>query len=167
MKKLLLGGAWLILALSFYTPCKAAGYSEFGEYGRPFNLVYETYDSQEQINEEILLGEMELISQLVEAEAGNQPFEGKVKVAEVVLNRMESPLFPDTAEEVIFQKGQFSVTTNGAWEKAAWNMKEDDYLAVEYAISLHEDKTVLYFNNCRKVAGTGKPFKLYGHWFNT
>lgn len=163
MKKVIYGGlASLVLAGSFSLPVEAAGYTEVGEFGRPFVV---TVDTPEQIEEEIRLGEMEMISQLVEAEAGNQPFAGKVKVAEVIINRIESSEFPDTAEEVIFQPGQFSVTTNGAWEKAAYNMKEDDYRAVEYAFSLHEDKDVLYFNNCSNVSGRGAKVKIGGHWF--
>lgn len=156
----------VITAALWFCPinCKAAGLTEVGEYGRPFIAAF---DTEEDIEEEIRLGDMELISQLVEAEAGNQPFEGKVLVAEVVLNRVESEDFPDSVEEVIFQEGQFSVVKNGAWEKAAYNMKEDDYTAVEYAINMHENKEVLYFNNCIKVAGTGTPFKVGGHYFNT
>ena len=94
----------------------AAGYSEVGEYGRPFVLV--TEDTQEQIQEEIRLGDMELVAQLVEAEAGNQSFEGKYEA-----------------------------------------------VAVEY--ELHSNKEVLYFNNCSIVGGTGTPFKVGGHWFNS
>lgn len=41
---------------------------------------------------------------LVYHEARGEPFEGQVAVIEVVLNRMLSPYFPDTVEEVVFQK---------------------------------------------------------------
>ena len=139
MNKVILGGAVLAAGLLFCCPkVEAAGYSEVGQYGRPFILV--TEDTEEQIQEEIRLGEMELLAQLVEAEAGNQPFEGKCLVVDVILNRVESPDFPDTIEEVIFQKGQFSVTTNGAFEKAGWHMQESDYQAVEYEMELHENR---------------------------
>ena len=164
MKKALLGLMGFLTCESlFCIPVKAAGLSEVGEYGRPFVTVI---DTPEQIEEEIILGDMELMAQLVEAEAGNQDFEGKCLVVDVLLNRLESPDFPNTVEEVIFQEGQFSVTKNGAWEKAAWNMKEDDYKAVEYELEMHTNKEVLYFNNCKKVAGSGTPFKHGGHWFN-
>ena len=49
--------------------------------------------------------EGELLACLVEAEAGNQPFEGKLLVADTVLNRREHELFPDTIEDVIFAPG--------------------------------------------------------------
>lgn len=41
---------------------------------------------------------------LVYHEARGESFEGQVAVIEVVLNRMLSPYFPDTVEEVVFQK---------------------------------------------------------------
>lgn len=164
MNKVLLGGAVLAAGLLFCCPkVEAAGYSEVGQYGRPFVLV--TEDTEEQIQEEIRLGEMEMLAQLVEAEAGNQPFEGKCLVVDVILNRVESPDFPDTIEEVIFQDGQFSVITNGAFDKAGWNMQESDYAAVMCEMEMHQNKDVLYFNNCSIVSGTGNKFKVGGHWF--
>ena len=165
MKKIVLGlifGVCLFMGSS--KDAKAAGYTEVGEYGRPFVIAVE--DSEEQIEEEIYLGELELLAQLVEAEAGNQDFEGKCLVVDCVLNRVESPLFPDTISGVIFQEGQFSVITNGAFDKAAWNMKESDYAAVMVETELHTNKEVLYFNNSRAVSGSGTPFKVGGHWFN-
>ena len=167
MKKLVIGlifGVSLFASRTFVS--EATGYTEVGEYGRPF--VIATEDSDEQIAEEIYLGELELLAQLVEAEAGNQPFEGKCLVADVILNRVESPDFPDTISEVIFQKNpiQFSTVYNGAFEKAAWNMKESDYAAVMYEVEMHENKEFLYFNNSPDVSGTGTPVKVGGHWFN-
>lgn len=158
------GLAVLAAGLLFCCPkVEAAGYSEVGQYGRPFVLV--TEDTEEQIQEEIYLGELEMLAQLVEAEAGNQPFEGKCLVVDVILNRVESPDFPDSIEEVIFQKGQFSVITNGAYDKAGWNMQESDYAAVLCEMELHQNKDVLYFNNCSSVSGAGNKFKVGGHWF--
>lgn len=163
MKKIVLGLAGVMLAGSFSLPVSAAGYTEVGEYGRPFVIAIE--DSDEQIEEEIYLGELEVLAQLVEAEAGNQSFEGKCLVVDCVLNRVESPLFPDTISGVIFQEGQFSVIKNGAFDKAAWNMKESDYAAVMVETELHTNRDVLYFNNNKNVAGSGELYKVGGHWF--
>ena len=164
MKKALLGTAVLISGLLlFCMNVHASGYTEVGEYGRPGVLVLG--DSEEQIQEEIFLGELELLAQLVEAEAGNQEFEGKCLVVDVILNRVESPDFPNTISEVIFQEGQFSVIKNGAFEKAAWHMQESDYAAVMCEVQMHQNKDVLYFNNCSIVAGTGRKFKVGDHWF--
>ena len=144
-------------------PVSAAGYVEVGQYGRPAYLAVNEDD--EDIAEEIYYDELELLAQLVEAEAGNQPFEGKCLVADVILNRVESDEFPDTISEVIFQDGQFSVVKNGALDKAGYNMKEDDYAAVMCEVELHSNRDVLYFNNCSKVSGSGEKFKVGGHWF--
>lgn len=40
-------------------------------------------------------------------EAGNEPFEGKVAVAQVTMNRMRSGVFPDDVCKVIYQKNIF------------------------------------------------------------
>ena len=163
LNKVIFAAAVLFSGLLFYCPKSYAAWTEVGQYGRPF--LIETYDSEEQIAEEIKLGEMELLAQLVQAEAGNQPFEGKCLVVDVILNRVESDDFPDTISEVIFQDGQFSVTKNGAFEKAAWNMQDSDYAAVMCEMELRNNDDVLYFNNCSTVSGKGKKFKVGGHWF--
>ena len=162
-KGLLMGALGLLSLASFSLPVSASGYTEVGEYGRPF--VIAVGDTDEQIAEEIYLGELEELAQLVEAEAGNQDFDGKCLVVDCVLNRVEDPAFPDTIHDVIHQDGQFSVMSNGAFEKAAWNMKDSDFAAVAVEIELHTNKEVLYFNNSSNVAGSGAVYKVGGHWF--
>jgi N-acetylmuramoyl-L-alanine amidase len=63
--------------------------------------------------------EIDLLARLVRAEAQTEPFEGKVAVACVVLNRIESPLFPDTMKEVIYERKQFQPVSNGQINKPA------------------------------------------------
>src|SRR5690606_39702059 len=46
--------------------------------------------------------EIDLLARIVRAEAQGEPFEGKVAVAAVVLNRLERPQYPDTLREVIY-----------------------------------------------------------------
>jgi len=52
--------------------------------------------------------EVYLTAQLIHHEAHNQPYQGKVAIAEVVLNRVRSGVFPSSIEDVIYQTGQFS-----------------------------------------------------------
>jgi hypothetical protein len=47
--------------------------------------------------------ELDLFARLVHAEAAGEPFEGQVAVAASVLNRIRSPLYPDTLTAVIYQ----------------------------------------------------------------
>ncbi|MFV8830531.1 cell wall hydrolase [Alkalihalobacterium sp. APHAB7] len=63
--------------------------------------------------------DLDLLARIVRAEAQTEPFEGKVAVADVVLNRLESPQFPDTIKEVIYQPRQFQPVSNGQINKPA------------------------------------------------
>jgi N-acetylmuramoyl-L-alanine amidase len=54
-----------------------------------------------------------LMAQVVYAESRAEPFDGKVAVASVILNRVLHPEFPKTVEGVVKQKGAFSCIRNG------------------------------------------------------
>lgn len=56
---------------------------------------------------------VELIARLVHAEARGEPFEGQVAVAAVLLNRVESPSFPNSISGVIYQPLAFESVANG------------------------------------------------------
>ena len=61
--------------------------------------------------------ELKLLACLVHTEAGNQSYEGRLAVANIVLNRMKSSKYPNTMKEVIYQPGQFSVVRSGSLAK--------------------------------------------------
>lgn len=61
--------------------------------------------------------ELMLLACLIHAEAGNQTYEGKLAVANVVLNRVKSSKFANSISGVIYQKGQFSVASSGSLKK--------------------------------------------------
>ena len=48
-------------------------------------------------------GDTYLLAQLINAEAGGEPFEGQVTVGTLVLNRLFDPDFPKTIKDIIFQ----------------------------------------------------------------
>ncbi len=58
-----------------------------------------------------------VLLKIVEAEAGSEDLTGKMLVANVVLNRVNSPSFPDSVTDVVYQthkgRAQFSPTENG------------------------------------------------------
>ena len=54
-----------------------------------------------------------LLAALIFCEAGNQPYEGKVAVGAVVMNRIASSKYPNNIDAVIYQKGQFGPARNG------------------------------------------------------
>lgn len=99
--------------------------------------------------------DLEVLLRIVEAEAGNEDEEGKLLVANVVLNRVESDLFPSTVKDVVFQreKGvtQFSPVSNGSYYRV--KVSEGTREAVERALKGEDiSEGALYFA-ARKYAG--------------
>lgn len=72
-------------------------------------------------------GEIYLLAKIIECEARYEPYEGKVAVGSVVLNRVMSRRFPNTLEAVVFQKGQFQPVTDGGWDSK--EPSEESYMA--------------------------------------
>ena len=54
-----------------------------------------------------------LLAALIQCEAGNQPYEGKLAVGAVVMNRVRSGGYPNTIQGVIYASGQFKPAGNG------------------------------------------------------
>lgn len=102
--------------------------------------------------------EIALMAKVVRAEAGNQDNVGKRLVADVIMNRVDSLMFPNTVEEVVMQKNQFAMYD---WYTI------DDLNAVTDEIVDRTDKEILFF----KVGGyhnIGEPAYQYGdHYFST
>lgn len=57
--------------------------------------------------------DLKIMANAVYGEARGEPFEGQVAVAAVILNRVKSPSFPNTASGVIFQPGAFTAVADG------------------------------------------------------
>ena len=89
--------------------------------------------------------DIELMAKLVSAESIGEPYDGKVAVASVVLNRTLDPNFPNTIKDVIFQKNAFSCVRNGQINA---NANQDCYNAVYDAIKGHDPTNqALFFYN--------------------
>ena len=58
-------------------------------------------------------GDRYLLANLIYCEAGSEPYEGKVAVGAVVINRVLSSVYPDTVVGVIYQNKQFSPVASG------------------------------------------------------
>lgn len=110
---------------------------------------------------------LELLAAVVEAEAGNQDLTGKRLVVDVVLNRVDSPLFPDNITDVLMQKGQFSTVWNGAVEEAGWHMQEDDYKAVMMEVSGQRLDYDIYYFTAGEYNASGRKAYIHGdHYFS-
>lgn len=103
------------------------------ETGRIYEVSEEDYDA---------------LLRLVEAEASGEDIKGKLLVANVVLNRVKSGVFPDTIKEVIYQRqngrAQFSPVATGKIDRVA--VSEETVEAVERALCGEDESAgALYF----------------------
>lgn len=129
--------------------------NHIGDRNNLIDVINQTYGGNYQMiidrNRQI-----RLLAQLIRAEAGNQDLKGKRLVGEVVLNRMQSGGFPNSMEEVIYQEGAF--------DKAASQITEDDLEAARLAWEEPLDQNILYFNT--KKMNCAKHWYQHGdHWF--
>jgi N-acetylmuramoyl-L-alanine amidase len=87
--------------------------------------------------------DLDLLSRLVQAEAGGEPYEGKVAVAEVVMNRVAAG-FSSSIHGVIYAPGQFSPVANGMINRPA---SADSIRAAEETLATYKGNPngILYF----------------------
>ncbi|MDR1217308.1 MAG: cell wall hydrolase [Oscillospiraceae bacterium] len=74
------------------------------------------------------------LSRIIYAEAGGEPMQGKIAVGNVVLNRRDSPMYPNTVYGVIFDKRngvQFTPAYSGAINRTP---SEDCVIAAKIAL---------------------------------
>jgi N-acetylmuramoyl-L-alanine amidase len=93
--------------------------------------------------------EKELLAKLVHAEAEGEPYEGKVAVATVVLNRVDSNEFPDSIKDVVYEVASghyaFSPVQNGEINNEP---SEESRNAVDEALAFRgQGKGSLFFYN--------------------
>ena len=75
--------------------------------------------------------EMDVLARLIHSEARGEPYKGQVAVGAVVMNRIQSNLFPNNIREVVFQPGAFTAVDDGQF----WlNPDSTSYLAALDAV---------------------------------
>ncbi len=89
--------------------------------------------------------ELKLLACLVHSEAGTQSYEGKLAVANVVLNRVKSSKYGGSIKSVIYQPGQFSVAKSGSLSKQLSNY--DNYSSNSQQLSIKAAKAALEGSN--------------------
>lgn len=111
-----------------------------------YNQVNHTHNVNTEVSVDIDGYDEMLLARLVEAEAKAEPFAGKVAVARVVINRVNSEQFPNSIEEVIYQQGQFVPASTGAINRPA---SEESKRAVLEAMKGDNTGGALFFYNPR------------------
>ena len=108
---------------------------------------------------------LELLALCVEAEAGDQGLYGKKLVADVVLNRVDSPDFPDNITDVIMQPNQFSVVPDGR----IWTVEpsEETFEAIREELEQRTNTDIIFFTS-EGYSPYGEPWgKIGDHYFST
>ena len=126
-----------------------------------------TRDAQtmEEIHAQQKEADVRLLAALIYCEAGNQPYDGKVAVGAVVMNRIASTRFPNTLEGVIYQTGQFCPARTGKLGRvlASGRIPTSCYDAARDAMSGANPIGNALFFNTGKVGTRG--YKLGDHYF--
>lgn len=93
--------------------------------------------------------EIEILERITEAEAEGQDSDSKKNVCSNIINRMESKSFPDTIKEVVFQKNQYSSTTDGRYKKV--EISKDTKEAVNDVLRDGATHDCLYFFSLKDI----------------
>ncbi len=101
------------------------------EIDRLWNFIHNTVDYHD-------------LTRIIEAEASKEPFEGKLDVASVVINRVENK-FANTVHGVIYQPGQFTPIQDGRFFKV--RVSKDSVSAADNIIRNGSITNALYFMN--------------------
>lgn len=109
---------------------------------------------EEQDDTEISLSDRDykVLLKIVQAEAGNCDKKGRILVANVILNRVESDEFPDTVAGVVYERNQFSPVIDGSIDRC--KVADETIEAVECALAGEDySEGALYFMNRRTSSG--------------
>ncbi|MGE5606516.1 MAG: cell wall hydrolase [Bacteroidota bacterium] len=94
-------------------------------------------------------GDIALLARIIHAEAGAEPYVGKVAVGSVVLNRVQSSKFPQTIAGVVYQPHAFESVSNGIINRPA--SKESMKAARDALSGWDPSGGALYFFNPAKT----------------
>lgn len=109
-----------------------------------------------------------LLARVIYAEAAGEPYQGKVAVGAVVMNRTRSGIFPSTVAGVIYEPWQFSCVGNYMFNSAP---NQDSLNAARDAMNgVDPTGGALFYFNYHTVTNQwlwSKPFaaQIGNHWF--
>lgn len=102
------------------------------------------------------------LSRIITAESRGESMTGKIAVGSVIMNRLESPLFPKTIRNIIFDK-QYGIQFTPAYSGAIYNTPTDECI-IAAKIALDGGNTAgdsLYFaSTTRCWAAKARPYAL-------
>lgn len=106
--------------------------------------------------------EIELLALVTMAEAEAEPEEGQRLVIDTILNRVDSPHFPDSVYDVVYQKNQFTSMWNGRTDRCY--IRDDLVKLVEEELLDRTNSEVIFFRTGH-YSKYGEPMFLVGHHY--
>ncbi len=87
----------------------------------------------------------QLLARIISAEARGEPYLGQIAVGAVIMNRIQSPSFPDTLAGVIYENGAFTAIIDGQFNEP---IAESAIRAAKDALNGHDPTggAIYYFN---------------------
>ena len=105
------------------------------------------------------------MASIINCEAGAEPYQGKLAVGVVVMNRIKSRSFPNTLKKVIYQKYQFSPVRNGSLNKRLRQYDAGKIHSKQWKDCISAAKKTLEGQKTIVVKGKEKNMKSY-HFFS-
>lgn len=97
--------------------------------------------------------DLTLLAKITMVESGYESYEGQLAVANVILNRVKDPRFPDTIKDVIYAGKQFPPAHNGLLDKSEPN--ESSLRAAKDALNGKNNiEDAIYFYNPKVTKGS-------------
>lgn len=129
---------------------------------QPIEIEEETIE--EPVEEDVLSQEeINLIALITMAEAEGESEYGKRLVIDTILNRVDHDRFPDSVNDVIYQKNQFSCVTNGRVDRCY--VRDDICQLVKEELQSRTNSDVIFFT-AGKYGKFGTPlFQEGNHYF--
>ncbi len=113
-------------------------------------LIIPTGSSSSSSSVSRIPGDSYLLARVIHAEAGAEPYLGKVAVGGVILNRIQNPKFPKTLSGVVYQPHAFESVSNGMVNRSP---SSDSLKAARDALSGWDPSGgALYFFNPSKTS---------------
>ncbi|MBS4899513.1 MAG: cell wall hydrolase [Clostridiales bacterium] len=91
--------------------------------------------------------DLAMMAAIIECEAGNQPYEGRIAVGSVIMNRVESPRFDNNLRDVLYAPWQFSPVMSGRFEMVlARGASETNVRAAREVLNGRRNVPFFYFH---------------------
>ena len=129
------------------------------------DIIEEEIEEEPVVELPLTEAEIDLVALVTMAEAEGECEEGKRLVIDVILNRLDSPRFPDTIHGVIYAKNQFEPMTNGRIDRCY--VRDDIRQLVIEELECRISTNVYYFRTDH-YHNFGIPVMQVGnHYFST